>query len=84
MIRVLFFAKLREDLGVARLEIAASGRIRTIDDLVDQIAGQLQNNSRELLSSGQIVISRNHEVVARTAPIADGDEIAFYPPVTGG
>jgi molybdopterin synthase sulfur carrier subunit len=83
MIRVLFFAKLREDLGVRQLEMTPEG-IATIHDLVLAAASKLGGDSLQQLSSPQLVISRNHEVTGRDAAVADGDEIAFYPPVTGG
>ncbi len=84
MIKVLFFAKLREDLGVSSLDVTSSESISTIADLVDHISKEQGGDFAELLSSEQIVLSQNHEVVDRTASIKDGDEIAFYPPVTGG
>ena len=84
MIKVLFFAKLREDLGVAKLEIDKNVGMETISDLINYL---IQNNGdgfEERLLSPQIVVSQNHEVVDRNAIIKEGDEIAFYPPVTGG
>ena len=84
MIKVLFFAKLREDLGVSGLDIAYSEQLATIADLVAEISQEQGGDFPELLDSEQLVISQNHEVVDRAAAINDGDEIAFYPPVTGG
>lgn len=84
MIKVLFFAKLREDLGVSGLDVTSSDSISTITDLVDSMSKEQGDDFAELLSSEQVVISQNHEVVNRAATIKDGDEIAFYPPVTGG
>lgn len=84
MIKVLFFAKLREDLGVSALDVTPAGGLKTIADLVSYVSKEQGGDFAELLSSEQVVISQNHEVVDRAAIVKDGDEIAFYPPVTGG
>lgn len=83
MIKVLFFARLRETLGVADLQLETSPQLHTIADLI-QLLSERDTSFAEALASPQIVCACNHEVVQRHAPINDGDEIAFYPPVTGG
>lgn len=84
MVKVLFFAKLREDLGVSSLDVKQLNNIVTIADLVAFIVKEQGGDFAEHLASEQIVVSQNHEVVNRAAIIRSGDEIAFYPPVTGG
>lgn len=83
MIKVLFFARLREQLECEQLELewceglsVATLRQRLIEengDLWQQVLGA----DNILTAVDQVVVSASH-------PITDGTEIAFFPPVTGG
>jgi molybdopterin synthase sulfur carrier subunit len=83
VIRVLFFARLREQLGQSELELPHDASVSTVGDL----QGLLQSRGeswREALSAANLLCAVNQEQADSTQPIADGDEIAFFPPVTGG
>ena len=82
MIRVLFFAGLREKLGCAELELNA-GSCETLADLRQRLR-QRGEDWRNALGDPSLQMARNRQVAADTAAIASGDEIAFFPPVTGG
>ncbi len=105
MITVLFFAKIREQLGLSQLELDVNTfESLSLDQLVQQLISEPQRLGYEkdrfdILSScvGQshsdgnpaILVSYNHEIIKDPAKFADimvasGDEIAFFPPVTGG
>lgn len=74
-INVRFFASLREQLGVDRAEITADG--------VNDVRDVWQAVSRQPLDEEMLVaINRNYASLDQT--VADGDEVAFFPPVTGG
>lgn len=82
MIRVVFLAQLREQLGVAEMDISAS-QIKNLDELKRQLT--LQNPSWErLLLSSKILVAVNHAYAKGNQILVDGDEVAFFPPVTGG
>ena len=81
MISVLFFAQLREVLQTDRLDLPLAAR--TVADL----RAQLQQKSplwQEYLSSSRSLVAVNHTMQNDQASLSEGDEVAFFPPVTGG
>lgn len=81
MIKVLFFAQTRELVGTDGLEVAAD--YPTADALRQHLAAQ--GGKWELaLQSGKLLVAINQTISPLSAEIKDGDEVAFFPPVTGG
>jgi MoaD family protein len=76
--KVRLFAALREIAGDSRVE--ASGR--TVGDVVDDLSGRYGERFAQIADVGSFVV--NGERAARDTPIADGDEVALLPPVSGG
>lgn len=82
MLRVLFFARLREQLDCAELLLDPAD----ISDLV-QLQANLAGRGalwREALAEPNLIHAVNRRVVSGNQALEAGDEIAFYPPVTGG
>jgi len=75
-IKVLFFASLRESMGRAADELDASD-VETVTDVWDAVAGGNAMPSNLLMAI-------NQDYVNADARVEDGDEVAFFPPVTGG
>lgn len=84
MLKLLFFARLREALGVAGEELALPAGVHTIADLMANLAARGGVWQNQFGGNVPIRAAVNQELVAATAAIKDGDEIAFFPPVTGG
>lgn len=81
MITILFFAKVREMMGVDKLEWPeANISIETLQ----QKLSEKEKKWAIALESGYLVHTINHTVVTKDHLIQDGDEVAFFPPVTGG
>ncbi|MGY4675135.1 molybdopterin synthase sulfur carrier subunit [Ursidibacter arcticus] len=81
MITVLFFAQTRELVGVDSLTLEAN--FTTAEDLRQYLAQQ--GNKWELaLESGKLLVAINQTISSLSTEIQDGDEVAFFPPVTGG
>lgn len=80
MIRVLYFARLRDLVGMASEEIAQPPA--TIAGLIEQLSARGDDWASAF--SGIVLVAVNQEMVDPGAGIADGDEIGFFPPVTGG
>jgi len=77
-ITVKYFASLREVLGRSeeRLELAAG--TTTVSELWEQVADKQKTLPKNVLTA------INMEYVKADARVKDGDEVAFFPPVTGG
>ncbi|MCE3252924.1 MAG: moaD [Cellvibrio sp.] len=82
MIRVLFFAQLREQLGTAELQIAAEN-ISSVAALKESLV-TTNFEWAQFLSNNKLLVAVNHEYVKGDVVIKSGDEVAFFPPVTGG
>ena len=83
MIRVLFFAGLREQLGCGDLELEWSDSLASVAALRAHLQDS-RDGWREPLAAANIVCALNQEQVEPEQALRDGDEVAFYPPVTGG
>jgi sulfur-carrier protein len=76
MIAVRFFASLRDVVGCADASLD-SQRARTVLDVWQAVCPHLALPPNTLMAV-------NLDYVAATHPVYDGDEVAFFPPVTGG
>jgi molybdopterin synthase sulfur carrier subunit len=79
---VRYFASLREQLGVAE-EVLAS-QASTVQALIDELSQRGEQWQSLLQENRRLQIAVNQEMARRTSVISAEDEIAFFPPVTGG
>ena len=82
MIKILFFASYREKFGAPSLEFPDAG-LSSVGAVVKQLQGQFPARAG-FLSDQKLIISVNQELATALTPIKSGDEVAFFPPVTGG
>lgn len=82
-VKVLFFAGLREALGVGSESLALPAGIGTVGALRDHLAarGELWST---LATTKNLRAAVNQQMVGPEALLKAGDEVAFFPPVTGG
>ena len=83
MIEILFFARLRETLGTGRLEISLDDAGETVESLVGRLRAR-GDVWDEALGAENVLCAVNQVQAGPGTAIADGDEVAFFPPVTGG
>ena len=81
--KILFFASLRERLQCDQETLNDVTDITTAQDIVNLLV-QRGNPWDTALQSGKILISINQEMASLSSEVKAGDEIAFFPPVTGG
>lgn len=81
MITVLFFAQVRELVGTDRLEL--SEHYPNVESLRQSLVKR-SDRWALALEDGKLLTAVNQSFVPTTHPLTDGDEIAFFPPVTGG
>ena len=81
MIRVQYFARYREVLGIdgEQLQRAALSNLEQLREHLLSRGGVWQ-----VLAEQNLMCARNQELCGLETEIADGDEIAFFPTVTGG
>ena len=83
-VSVRLFARLRERLGCSATELEVESPQISIEALVEnliQVHGELW---RQELTAPNVLCAVNREVVDPGTLVTAGDEVAFYPPVTGG
>lgn len=82
MIKVVYFASIREQLGVDQEQLADTPA--TVNLLVDLLC-QRGTAWQQVFQGGQpVLVAVNQEMSQTDAVLTDGDEVAFFPPVTGG
>lgn len=84
MAEVLYFARLAEELGTKSEQIDLSAECQTVADLVALLRARGEPFDSTFDGSTPVLVAINQEMSAETAEIGNTDEIAFFPPVTGG
>jgi molybdopterin synthase sulfur carrier subunit len=84
MITILYFARLREALGAASEELALPSNVADLAGVRAVLIGRGGAWATELAEAKPIRAAVNQDMAAGDTPVRDGDEIAFFPPVTGG
>lgn len=86
MIRVLYFASLRERVGVAseELPVIAIGDAATVAGLRAHLIARGGAWAGTLTDGERMMVAVNQELARPETLLRDGDEVAFFPPVTGG
>lgn len=83
MIKVLFFAQVRELLGTAQLDWQQPSEAITAEMLRSQLAATDDKWAR-VMASDKLLVAVNQTMSHWDTLLQDGDEVAFFPPVTGG
>ena len=84
MIRVRYFASLRERMSRGEDQLKVFVDQQTVADVLAQLTLPDGQTLQELSMSETMMLSVNHEMVDRDHVVKDGDEIGIFPPVTGG
>lgn len=84
MADILYFARLAESLEIKSEELELSADCKTVDDLVTLLRERGEPFASEFNGETRILVAINQEMSEPTAAISNTDEIAFFPPVTGG
>lgn len=95
MITLRYFAQLRETLNCGEETVPWQDNINTVAALKTQLSqrashhtnhshNHLYNNRWQKAFNGNILCAVNQEIAQDNHPVQDNDEVAFFPPVTGG
>jgi len=82
MIKVKFFAVLRERLGTSEMSLEPTG-INTVEDIIAALKKQSDKHQKEL-ERYQLLCAVNQDMLPLSTSVKAGDEVALFPPVTGG
>ena len=83
-VKVLFFAALREQLGTSAEEMELPPNVNTAGGLRNHLVQRGGPYEKAFGGKALIRMAVNQDMAQPTARIKAGDEIAFFPPVTGG
>ena len=84
MVTLLYFASLRESVGVAREQVSLPSGNSTVSMLVDELRSRDGRWTEAFAPGRQWRVSVNQQMASLATPLRPGDEVAFFPPVTGG
>ena len=83
-VRLLFFASLRERLGATGEELELPATVKTVGALRDHLRSRGGAWAEVFAPARNVRAAVNQDRVQPAATFKPGDEVAFFPPVTGG
>lgn len=83
-IKLLYFAWLRGKVGASEETLALPDSVTDVAGLIDWLKQQSPGHAEAFADESVVGCAVNHEFAQGTDPVRPGDEIAFFPPVTGG
>ena len=84
MIELLYFAWVRERIGKDSERIALPAEVTTVDQLLDWLESRDEAYLAALHERTKLRVAVNQEFARPDTPVRVGDEVAIFPPVTGG
>ena len=81
---LVYLARLREAFGTRRETLALAHESPTVDDVVQHLCTRGAPWAAELAPGRAVRFAVNHRLAQRGDAVRDGDEVAIFPPVTGG
>ena len=82
--KLRYFAWLRARIGHAEEEVALPPGIGDVAGLLEWLRARDPRYGEALRDLSVVRVAVNHDYVGRDHPVRDGDEVALFPPVTGG
>lgn len=82
--RVLYFAWVRQRIGKAAEDVSPPGNVVTVAALIEWLGKKGAGYTAAFADLDAVRVAVNQEHAEFDAAIKAGDEIAFFPPVTGG
>jgi molybdopterin synthase sulfur carrier subunit len=83
-VTILYFARLKEVFGLGSERLALPSAVATVDALREFLRARGGAWEVELAAAKPVRVAVNQEMVALQTRLNPGDEVAFFPPVTGG
>ena len=84
MIKLVYLARLRETFGTSTEKVEPPGDVGTVATLLAWLRTRGGAWAAELAPGRAVRVAVNHDVAKPDTPVKNGDEVALFPPVTGG
>lgn len=82
--RLLYFAWVKERIGCGEENVTPPAGVATVDGLLHWLAGRSEGHAAAFADPSVVRAAVNREHAGPDTPVGDHDEVAFFPPVTGG
>jgi molybdopterin synthase sulfur carrier subunit len=82
--KLLYFAWLRERIGLGEEEVAPPPSVTTVADLITWLRLRGPGYVEALAETARVRCAVNQDFAKLDTVVRPGDEIAFFPPITGG
>ena len=82
--KLLYFSWLRARVGCAEEEVALPSQVRDVAGLLEWLRARSDRHAEALRNLGLVRVAVNQDYVGPAHPIREDDEVALFPPVTGG
>lgn len=82
--KLLYFAWLKTKIGISEEEISPPEDVRTVAELITWLKGRGPAYAEALANDAVVRVAVNQEYARPDQPVRSGDEVALFPPVTGG
>ncbi len=83
-VRILYFAWVREQVGMAAEMFEPQAPVVDVKGLREQLMARGEPWHSAFASGRPVRVSVNHDIARDQTPVKSGDEVAFFPPLTGG
>ncbi len=84
MINIKYFARLSENLGSKSEEFEFGEHCKSVDAVIQLLIDRGEPWTTEFTAEAKVLVAVNHEMCETGTALNEGDEVAFFPPVTGG
>jgi len=84
IMQLVYFAWIRERIGKSEESMQLPGDVKTVSDLIDHLCSINEIYKAALGNKDLVRVAIDQTHVNMDHPVTDADEVAFFPPVTGG
>ena len=82
--QLLYFGWVKSRIGIGKEELSPPPEVTNVASLIDWLKGRGDRYANAFEDSTALRVAVNQEIAPLDAAIADGDEVAVFPPMTGG
>ena len=83
-VKILYFAWVRERTGTGEEDLKLPIEVNDVGGLITWLQARSPGHAAAFGTQAQVRVAVNQAFARPTTPISPGDEVAFFPPVTGG